>query len=190
MSNDPLGLQGGWNKYRYAGNPVQFIDPLGLEGWSSVPIFNGGLPGNQGALSEAMKGPPLPPVESPALPFSISAETNAGAQVVAGKTISTGKAFGLRRNLSIINCNYSTSCDLLGLGANYGVGVAGTISDSAPTTGVSKSTGGYVSGGALGTLGAQGTRDVETNSTAISVSVSKGDGFSVSKIECTQNTEC
>ncbi|QNP47367.1 RHS repeat-associated core domain-containing protein [Diaphorobacter aerolatus] len=189
-NKDPIGLHGGWNQFVYVNNPAQFFDPLGLQGWSSVPILNGSLPGNQGALSEAMKGPPPPVVESPALPFSIFMETNAGAQGVYGKAISTGKAFGMRKDLSIINCNYSTSCDLLGLGVMYGVGVAVGGSDSAPSSGVSRSTGGYVSGGALGSAGVQGTTDVATNSTSISVAVAKGDGFSVSKLDCTQNTDC
>ncbi|HGH4621861.1 TPA: RHS repeat-associated core domain-containing protein [Enterobacter cloacae] len=27
---DPIGLNGGWNLYQYAPNPLRWIDPLGL----------------------------------------------------------------------------------------------------------------------------------------------------------------
>ncbi|CAN7394612.1 AHH domain-containing protein [Acidovorax sp. LjRoot117] len=30
MSNDPIGLAGGLNKYEYVANPLNWIDPLGL----------------------------------------------------------------------------------------------------------------------------------------------------------------
>ncbi|WP_280174451.1 RHS repeat-associated core domain-containing protein, partial [Escherichia coli] len=30
ITQDPIGLKGGWNFYQYPLNPVQYIDPLGL----------------------------------------------------------------------------------------------------------------------------------------------------------------
>jgi RHS repeat-associated protein len=33
VTQDPIGLAGGWHSYRYAENPVQWVDPLGLEAW-------------------------------------------------------------------------------------------------------------------------------------------------------------
>jgi RHS repeat-associated protein len=30
ITQDPIGLLGGWNLYRYTNNPIRFIDPLGL----------------------------------------------------------------------------------------------------------------------------------------------------------------
>ena len=38
ITQDPIGLKGGLNMYRYPQNPVQFIDPLGLDA-----IFSGGM---------------------------------------------------------------------------------------------------------------------------------------------------
>lgn len=32
ISQDPIGLRGGWNLYRYTSNPSRQVDPLGLEG--------------------------------------------------------------------------------------------------------------------------------------------------------------
>lgn len=49
-----MGLKAGINLDKYVKNPLQWIDALGLQGWASVPMLNGSLPGNQGALSKAM----------------------------------------------------------------------------------------------------------------------------------------
>ncbi len=54
INQDPMGLEAGINLDKYVKNPLQWIDVLGLQGWASVPMLNGSLPGNQGALSKAM----------------------------------------------------------------------------------------------------------------------------------------
>ncbi|EGF0797860.1 type IV secretion protein Rhs, partial [Salmonella enterica] len=41
ITQDPIGLTGGWNLYSHPLNPVLRIDPLGLSGWNS--IGDGGL---------------------------------------------------------------------------------------------------------------------------------------------------
>jgi RHS repeat-associated protein len=41
ITQDPIGLRGGWNFYVYTSNPIIEIDPLGLAGWDS--LGNGGL---------------------------------------------------------------------------------------------------------------------------------------------------
>jgi RHS repeat-associated protein len=42
ISKDPIGLAGGLNSYAYAPNPVQWIDPFGLEGENLGIIYRGG----------------------------------------------------------------------------------------------------------------------------------------------------
>ncbi len=53
LNQDPIGLNGGSNNQKYVSNPNQWIDALGLQGWASVPIFNGTLPGNSAAMNKA-----------------------------------------------------------------------------------------------------------------------------------------
>ncbi|EPD1465986.1 TPA: RHS repeat protein, partial [Escherichia coli] len=43
ITQDPIGLEGGWNLYQYPLNPVQHVDPLGL---STMIIGNGPVPDN------------------------------------------------------------------------------------------------------------------------------------------------
>ncbi|HDT0319264.1 TPA: RHS repeat protein, partial [Citrobacter amalonaticus] len=36
ITQDPIGLAGGWNLYQYPLDPIQIIDPLGLSGWDGL----------------------------------------------------------------------------------------------------------------------------------------------------------
>ena len=190
VNQDPIGLAGGWNKSLYSAKPLSQMDPLGLQGWDAVPIFNGGLPGNQAAITQAtnlsINGPaPL----SPALPFSLSLETNAMAQAVAGQSHSAGYVFGMRENLSIIKCRYITACNLLGLGATYSVGGGIGISNSAPASGTTSSSGYVMGGGLLGSGAVQATKDAG-GAYAIGAAAGKGDGATSSLLSCVQETIC
>ena len=43
VSQDPIGLNGGWHLYRYAPNPTTWIDPLGLMGFRVAVRTEGGI---------------------------------------------------------------------------------------------------------------------------------------------------
>ncbi|MGK9175863.1 RHS domain-containing protein, partial [Yokenella regensburgei] len=57
ITQDPVGLKGGWNLYLYPLDPVTTIDPLGLNGWT---ILNGHFSqaGYQSALTTAQNNEP------------------------------------------------------------------------------------------------------------------------------------
>jgi RHS repeat-associated protein len=47
ITQDPIGLRGGWNGYQYTDNPVKQVDPLGLS-WSSMGSMT-----NQAGMKDA-----------------------------------------------------------------------------------------------------------------------------------------
>ena len=51
ITQDPIGLMGGWNPYTYPLNPVRFVDPSGLQGIGS---FGKGYADYCGAMSSAV----------------------------------------------------------------------------------------------------------------------------------------
>ncbi|WHP30888.1 RHS repeat-associated core domain-containing protein [Trabulsiella odontotermitis] len=51
ITQDPIGLRGGWNPYTYPLNPIQFVDPLGLAQVCSRP-----LKGSRGIRTNGMTG--------------------------------------------------------------------------------------------------------------------------------------
>ncbi|MDM2856880.1 RHS repeat-associated core domain-containing protein, partial [Citrobacter sp. Cpo071] len=51
ITQDPIGLMGGWHLYQYSFNPIQFIDPLGLAQICTRP-----LKGSRGFRTNGMTG--------------------------------------------------------------------------------------------------------------------------------------
>ncbi|MCH8531601.1 MAG: RHS repeat-associated core domain-containing protein [Saccharospirillum sp.] len=58
ISQDPIGLMGGLNAYRYCPNPVEFVDPLGLSSkeCDSTSYLYRGVHSEHPALEDAKKG--------------------------------------------------------------------------------------------------------------------------------------
>jgi RHS repeat-associated protein len=59
VSQDPIGLMGGFNAYQYASNPTTWIDPSGLPGKPIIVIGEGQAAVNEGArlLSQQVMPP-------------------------------------------------------------------------------------------------------------------------------------
>ncbi|AXC82452.1 RHS repeat protein [Salmonella enterica subsp. salamae] len=57
ITQDPTGLMGGWNLYKYPLNPVSGIDPLGLSGMDSLNLFLS-QPGLKSELMNVMSSEP------------------------------------------------------------------------------------------------------------------------------------
>ena len=170
ITSDPIGLRGGINTRRYTKNPIGFIDPLGLEGWSSVPMFNGSMPGNQAALSDAI---------NPKAPsgWSVSGEVGAAAKGGLGASNAFGVEVGKSENTPLAGCLYISPCRTMTpeFGVQGFVGLA--KSNSAPVSGYSSATG--ITGGVdtpIGGLGGQVLLDDQkgSNGNALGISLSFG----------------
>ena len=130
VTQDPIGLIGGINYYKYPLNPNEGFDPLGLQDWGSIPIFNGNLPGNQAALSTAMAGGPA--VSTGGFLGAMGDKIMQGGQIgpsvggtaVAGIGISAST--GTTTDQTGLTCVTSTVCGIIGpmIGGFSSVGYA------------------------------------------------------------------
>ncbi len=172
ISQDPIGFKGGLNLHQYTPNPIQRIDPLGLD-WGA---FVNSMPAVQQQASYAMylaeqgvsneeyaqrmsdfttgRRDPGP------LEGSVSVSAGASGHVIAGGGGSVGITVGKHKDQYIPRiCIYIQTCQTLGPGAAGGVDLSGTLSNAGPSTGVTYSGGGFGTGGYLG----EGSGSVQVN---------------------------
>jgi RHS repeat-associated protein len=204
ITQDPIGLRGGWNGYNYVTNPVERIDPLGLsDGFGGYIQAQGSLGINmteKGAtpqeISNAASGLArgdgygnswyLDTNGTASLDLSLSADGMVGGSFAAG--LSTGKEAG---TYIPDLCAYLTACQHLGVGIATSVALTGSVSNAAPSSGITKTIGVLATGGALGDGAIAGTVDLNNpkNATA-SAGVGVGAGVFAGFITCQTYTKC
>ncbi|VTQ67269.1 Cell wall-associated polypeptide CWBP200 [Campylobacter jejuni] len=181
ITQDPIGLLGGWNPYDYAiNNPMYWVDPLGLTSWGN--FANLGTPGIKPIDSQ----PPIKPMMR-----SISVDIGYALSAFTGASDSYGASLGGSSAPSIDYdiCGYHTICNAEGIGLAAGGAITGTMSASGVSSGETTSEGYTAGGGYLGKLTVTATQDSSGNNSE-SIGVGPGVGAFVGKITCNQSSHC
>ncbi|WP_274387304.1 RHS repeat-associated core domain-containing protein [Rahnella ecdela] len=187
ITQDPIGLRGGWNLYAYLMNPVQKVDPLVLSEWGKWVGSSFNLPNDEiAAAIEASNGPYYePPSGSISFDGGGSADIFTGASNAIGVGLTTDEKSPIHMDL----CIYNNLCEHEGVGAAVGYGATGTISESEMSSGKSDAAGYMATGGILGKLTISGTKDSSGKKSA-SIGIDPGEGAFVGGITCHQSTVC
>ncbi|EHK2707864.1 RHS repeat protein, partial [Salmonella enterica] len=197
ITQDPVGLRGGWNFYTYPLNPVAEVDPQGLMAlggefgkWAGSAA-NAASEGhmsydNAAAAIDAANGPTyLPPSGSLSVDIGGALDAFSGGSFTAGIAIGTNnKASG---NQDI--CVYYMLCEHSGIGYAAGLSISGTVSGGGISPGKTESEGMLYSGGLLGKFSVSGAKDTSGN---YSGTLSAGPGIGVygGRLTCSQISRC
>ncbi|EHX0166787.1 RHS repeat protein, partial [Salmonella enterica] len=142
ITQDPIGMMGGWNPYIYPLNPVMDIDPLGLMAfggefgkWAGSAV-NAASEGHMSyedatAAIDAANGPTYS-----SLLFSLSLDVGLSAYGITGGSVAAGILTGNGDN-GLDLCAYAMACQGGGIGAAGGASLSGTVTNAPPTSGVS-----------------------------------------------------
>ncbi|NDL72271.1 RHS repeat-associated core domain-containing protein, partial [Vreelandella alkaliphila] len=132
ISQDPIGLNGGYNLYQYAASPIMEVDPLGLSGVYGLSGSRYSQPNMVRRMSEELET---------SLSGGLTGQAFGG---VAGVSASHNKIIAPNGAF-----NSSTVCWQLGAGVYAGGGGSGTLNLSSDpvSPGVSDSLGAFFSGG-------------------------------------------
>lgn len=196
LTRDPIGLVAGLHAYRYSEMPTQGIDPLGL--WDFLVndpglqqraslgmhmLKNGATPEQ---IQEAMKPQPNP------IQGTLSLDGSLSGHGIGGGSVSIGGAVGKKGSDNLPNlCFYIMTCQTLGPGAAGGIGINGTASNAAPTTGQTYSVGGFGTGGFLGKFGGSVLSNINKPSeVSLTGSIGLGGGGAGGVMTCQQYQYC
>lgn len=196
LSQDPVGLVAGLHAYRYSEMPTQGIDPLGL--WDFLVnspgiqqqaslgmhmMKNGATPEQ---IAAAMKPQPNP------IQGSLSLDGSLSGHGIGGGSVSLGGTVGKKGSDNLPNfCFYIMTCQTLGPGAAGGIGINGTASNAAPTTGQTYSVGGFGTGGFLGKFGGSVLSNINKPSeVSVTGGIGLGGGGAGGVMTCQQYQYC
>ncbi|EAA7242773.1 RHS repeat protein [Salmonella enterica subsp. salamae] len=202
ITQDPIGLRGGWNLYKYPLNPMNRIDPLGLidfpgyntprgNGVGSVPnaVSEGRMSYDEGIQTlKDLSGPHY----SPPL-FSISLDGGLSGYGIAGGSVAVGVLTG-NGDKGLDLCTYIMSCEGAGIGAAGGASISGTVTNAPPSSGSSYYKGattdvGLVANGAVTVLSEINGKEDPTHISATLSGGIGGGGFT-GVVTCQQYTKC
>ncbi|EBB6671614.1 RHS repeat protein [Salmonella enterica] len=199
ITQDPIGMMGGWNPYIYPLNPVMDIDPLGLMAfggefgkWAGSAV-NAASEGHMSyedatAAIDAANGPTYS-----SLLFSLSLDVGLSAYGITGGSVAAGILTGNGDN-GLDLCAYAMACQGGGIGAAGGASLSGTVTNAPPTSGVSYYKGvttdvGLVANGAVTVLSESNGVDDPMHISA-TLSGGLGGGEFTGFITCQQYTKC
>ena len=184
ITQDPIGLKGGWNLNQYPLNPVQLIDPLGLIGnWGefmSESLYRNNISPNE--ISKIYTTP---------YPGSFSADIGFALDAFGGGSLVVGMAAGGNANVptNLDLCAYYTLCDHSGIGYAAGLAISGTASNATISPGDYHTKGFTSSGGFLGKYSVTGVKDADSKYSG-TISAGPGIGTYTGAVTCSQTSRC
>ncbi len=132
ITQDPIGLAGGWNLYNYPLNPIIRMDPLGLYNLYQL-LYDVWHDDSYGTSSIDITG--------------------SGDLISLGGHAGLGVAFAKKKGEMLSDiCIYATACGHAGIGGGINAAITYSETKSLPTSGVSNSVGVTVGGGVGGIL--------------------------------------
>ncbi|QSZ91500.1 hypothetical protein FYK26_03330 [Escherichia albertii] len=184
ITQDPIGLKGGWYFYRYPLNPVAYTDALGLySNWGEFmnnSMYNNNAPSD---VTSKIYNTPFP--GSGSIDISFNGDEFTGASFAVGATV--GGNDSVPANLDV--CVYYTLCKHNGVGSAIGISLSGTASQAKISPG-EYLTKGYIStGGYLKKYSIAGVRDADGKYSG-TVSIGPGFGGFVGELTCSQSLWC
>ncbi|WP_289237297.1 RHS repeat-associated core domain-containing protein, partial [Escherichia coli] len=130
ITQDPIGLAGGWNLYNYPLNPIIRMDPLGLYNLYQL-LYDVWHDDSYGTSSIDITG--------------------SGDLISLGGHAGLGVAFAKKKGEMLSDiCIYATACGHAGIGGGINAAITYSETKSLATSGVSNSVGVTVGGGVGG----------------------------------------
>ncbi|ENG1965538.1 RHS repeat protein [Escherichia coli] len=171
ITQDPIGLAGGWNLYNYPLNPIIRMDPLGLYNLYQL-LYDVWHDDSYGTSSIDITG--------------------SGDLISLGGHAGLGVAFAKKKGEMLSDiCIYATACGHAGIGGGINAAITYSETKSLPTSGVSNSVGVTVGGGVGGHFAYTYVVDVDNpESSTESVGIGAGVDASVMTLACRTWQEC